>query len=132
MKYVIFTLQEMTPEQLKQNPITVHPNQQLDTDDGESNKGEEESFTSTEMSEQNSTSDIPPENTEEAKPTETSQVLTVLNKTILLHHEDDSSEDKSVAEIEPYTKNGEQILEKRTDSLPPTLKLKLKIKKWKG
>ena len=30
-KYVIFTLQEMTPEQLKkQNPITVHPNQKLD------------------------------------------------------------------------------------------------------
>ena len=34
MKYVIFTLQEMTPEQLKQNPITVHPNQKLDTDEG--------------------------------------------------------------------------------------------------
>ena len=30
MKYVIFTLQEMTPEQLKQNAITVHPNQKLD------------------------------------------------------------------------------------------------------
>ena len=29
MKYVIFTLQEMSPEQLKQNPITVHPNQNL-------------------------------------------------------------------------------------------------------
>ena len=29
MKYVNFTLKEMTPEQLKQNPITVHPNQNL-------------------------------------------------------------------------------------------------------
>ena len=29
MKYVNFTLKEMTPEQLKQNPITVHPNQKL-------------------------------------------------------------------------------------------------------
>ena len=26
MKYVNFTLQEMTPEQLKQNHITLHPN----------------------------------------------------------------------------------------------------------
>ena len=32
MKYVTFTLQEMTPEQLKQNPITVHPNQKLATE----------------------------------------------------------------------------------------------------
>ena len=32
IKYVNFTLQEMSPEQLKQNPITVHPNQKLDTD----------------------------------------------------------------------------------------------------
>ena len=34
MKYVIFTLQQMTAEQLKQNPITVHHNQKLDTDEG--------------------------------------------------------------------------------------------------
>ena len=34
MKYVNFTLKEMTPEQLKQNPITVHPNQKLDTEEG--------------------------------------------------------------------------------------------------
>ena len=43
MKYVNFTLQEMTPEQLKQNPITVHPNQKLDTEEGESNKDQQES-----------------------------------------------------------------------------------------
>ena len=36
MKYVIFTLLKMTPEQLNQNPITVHPNQKHDTDEGES------------------------------------------------------------------------------------------------
>ena len=36
---------------------------------------------------------------EESKPVETSQVLTVFNKSI--HHEDDSSDDKSVIEIEP-------------------------------
>ena len=44
--------------------------------------------------------------TEESKPTETSQVLMVFNKAI--HHEDDSSDDKSVIEIEPPEVNGEQ------------------------
>ena len=42
MKYVKFTLQEMTPEQLKQNPITVQ-HQKLDTEEGESNTDEQES-----------------------------------------------------------------------------------------
>ena len=32
----------MTPEQLKQTPITVHPNQKLDTEEGESNTDEQE------------------------------------------------------------------------------------------
>ena len=37
IKYVNVTLQEeMTPEQLKQNPITVHLNQKLDIEEGES------------------------------------------------------------------------------------------------
>ena len=58
----------MTPEQLKQNPITVHPNQKLDTEEGESktneqessrsNKEEEEYSTFLDMSKQNSESDI--------------------------------------------------------------------------
>ena len=43
MKYVNFTLQEMTPEQLEQNPITVHPNQKLNTEEQESNTNEQES-----------------------------------------------------------------------------------------
>ena len=43
MKYVNFTLQEKTPEQLKQNPITVHPNQKLVTEKGKSNTEEQES-----------------------------------------------------------------------------------------
>ena len=45
----------MTPEQLKKNPlkpiIKVHPNQELDIDEGESAKDEEESSTCTELSE---------------------------------------------------------------------------------
>ena len=58
----------MTPEQLKQNPITVHPNQKLDTEERESktneqessrsNKEEEEYSTFLDMSKQNSESDI--------------------------------------------------------------------------
>ena len=160
MKYVNFTLKEMTPEQMKINPIKpiikVNTNEELDTDEGESIE-EEEKFTTSEeltedeysifshMSNQNSESDINvddtqyPENphtfetlqihhtynttmhdkdnsihdeyntseiehtieietnedfgekiheTEESIPVETSQVLTVFNKTI--HHEDDS------------------------------------------
>ena len=83
----------MTPEQLEQNPITVHCNQKTDTDGGESTKDEEEFTTSQILTEEHSTSDISTETTEEAKATEISQALTVFNKTI--HHEDDSSEDKS-------------------------------------
>ena len=48
---------------------------------------------------------------EESIPVETSQVLTVFNKTI--HHEDDSSDDKSVIEIEPPKENGEQEIGKQ-------------------
>ena len=40
MKYVKFSLQEMTPEQIKQNPITVQ-HQKLDTEEGESNTDEQ-------------------------------------------------------------------------------------------
>ena len=125
MKYVIFTLQEMTPEQLKQNPITVHPNQRLDTDEEECNntKDEEEFTTCQELLEENSTSDIPTETTEESKPTETSQVLTVFNKTI--NHEYDSFEDKCVTEIEPNKENGEQNIGK--DDKLSTTNFEIKI-----
>ena len=47
---------------------------------------------------------------EEPIPVETSQVLTVFNKAI--HHEDDSSDDKAVIEIEPPKENGEQEIGK--------------------
>ena len=82
------------------------------------------------MSIENSTSDIPTEDTEDSKPTEAHQVHNVCNKST--HEEDDSFEDEHVTEIEPYTKNGENILEKRTNSLLPTLNSKLKTKKLKG
>ena len=49
--------------------------------------------------------------TEESIPVQTSQVLTIFNKAI--HHEDDSSYDKSVIEIEPPKENGEQEIGKQ-------------------
>ena len=74
MKYVNFTLQEVTPEQIKQNPITVHPNQKLDSEEGESstdeqestisNKQEEESSTFSDMSKQDSESDTSVDDTQ--------------------------------------------------------------------
>ena len=72
MKYVFFTLHRMTPEQMKMNPIKpiikVKTNEELDTEEGESNSDEQESTISNQeeeeystfshMSKQNSESDI--------------------------------------------------------------------------
>ena len=55
---------------------------------------------------------------------ETSQVLTVYNKAI--HHEDDSSDDKSVIEIEPPKENGEQEIGKQDKLHTTTFQIKLK------
>ena len=107
MKYVNFTLQQMTPEQMKQNPITVHPNQKLDIEEGESNTDEEEStisnkdeeeFTSSqELPEQYSTSDIPTKCTESRYIEIPQEVHTIFVKPT--HDEIDSSQDKSVTEF---------------------------------
>ena len=190
MKYVNFILKEMTPEQMKMNPIKpiikVKTNEELDTEEGESNtneqeftisnKEEEKYSTFSDMSKQDSESDInvdqtqhqensyTPETlqntttmhdiddsihdenntsedeniieietyedygekiheTEESIPTETSQVLTVFNKTI--HHEDDSSDDVSVIEIEPPQENGEQEIGKQDKLLTTTFQLEI-------
>ena len=54
IKYVIHHKHSMTPEQLKQKPfkpiIKVSINEELDTEEGESNTDEEESTTSTQIS----------------------------------------------------------------------------------
>ena len=201
IKYVIPHRHPMTPEQLKQKPfeeIFKNQHEKVDTDEGESTKIEEEDefitseelteeySTFSDMSKQDSESDISVHDTqdeqnpqtpelqihntynktmhdeddiihdqydtseneniaeietfehyrekiqesEESIPTETSQVLTVFNKAI--HHEDDSSDYKSVIEIDPPKENGEQEMENRTNSLLPHFKLKLKIEKLKG
>ena len=68
--------------------------------------------------------------TEESIPTETSQVLTVFNKTI--HHEDDSSDDKSVIEIEPSKENGEQEIRKQDKLLITTFQMEIENRKVEG
>ena len=203
MKYVNFTLKEMTPEQMKMNPIKpiikVNTNEELDTEEGESTKVQEEFTTSEEltedeystfsdMSKQESESDINIDHTqheqnthttetlqihniynttmhdkddiihdenitlgnentieietfehygekihetEESIPVETSQVLTVYNKTI--HNEDNSSDDKSVIEIEPPTReNGEQEIGKQDKLLTTTFQIEIENRKVEG
>ena len=68
--------------------------------------------------------------TEESIPTETSQVLTVFNKTI--HHEDDSSDDKSVIEIESPQENGEQEIGKQDKLLTTTFHIEIENRKVEG
>ena len=62
---------------------------------------------------------------EESISTETSQVLTVFNKAI--HHEDDSSDDKSVIEIESPKENGEQEIGKQDKLLTTTFQIEIEI-----
>ena len=186
IKYVIRNRHPMTPEQLKQHTldqIFKNPHEKVDTDEGESIEVEEISTTLSDMSKQDSESDInvddtqdeqnphTPEilqfhntynttmhdkdisthdeydtseeeviteietfqhygekihETEESKPTETSQVLMVFNKA--MYHEHDSSDDKSVIEIEPPKEYGEQEIGKQDKNS----KLRLKTKKLKG
>ena len=68
--------------------------------------------------------------TEKSIPTETSQVLTVFNKTI--HHEDDSSDDKSVIEIEPPQENGGQEIGKQDKLLTTTFQIEIENQKVEG
>ena len=145
-----------------QTNFQVKTNEELDTEEGESNtdeqestisnKQEEEYSTFSHMSKQDSESDIniddtsKEENTtetetfkhyeekihetEESMPTQTSQVLTVFNKAI--HHEDDSSDDKSEIEIEPPKENGEQEIGKQNELLTTKFQLEIENRKIEG
>ena len=68
--------------------------------------------------------------TEESIHVETSQVLTVFNKTI--HHEDDSSDDISVIEIEPPKENGEQEIGKQDKLLATKFQMEIENGKVEG
>ena len=68
--------------------------------------------------------------TEESIPVETSQVLTVFNK--MIHHEDDSSDDKSLIEIETPKENGEQEIGKQDKLLSTTFQIEMENRKVEG
>ena len=60
-------------------------------------------------------------------PTETSQVLTVFNKAI--HHEDDSSDDKSEIEIGPQKESVAQEIGKHSKRLTTTFQIEIENRK---
>ena len=140
MKYAIFTLQKTTPEQLKLSPLTVHPNQKLDTEEGESNrdeqestisnKGEEESSTLSDISKQNSESDINVADTQNQENSQTPETLEIYNVYSTTYHasicdEYDTSEDENITEIEPYEHYGKKIHETEESKLQKHLKVLL-------
>ena len=133
IKYVIHHRNPMTPEQLKQKLFEeIFKNQhdeKSDTDEGESTKVQEE-FTRSEelteeystfsdMSKQDSESDINIDDTQDEQKSHTPEILQIHNiynttmhdKDDLIHDEYDTSEDESITEIETYEDYGEKIHE---------------------
>ena len=108
-----------------QNNIRIHDNDDLIHD--ENSTSENENINEAETFEQ---FEEKIHETGESISTEASQVLTVFNKAI--HHEDDSSDAKSVIEVDPSKRMGSKKLENRTNSLLPHFKLKLKTDMLKG
>ena len=139
MKYVNFTLKEMTPEQMKINPIKpiikFQTNEELDIEEGESNTDEQESTISikdedeystfSDMSKQNSESDINIHDNQDEQISHTPETLQIHNtynttmhdKNALLHDEYDTSENENIIEIETYEHYGEKIHETE-ESIP--------------
>ena len=129
----------MTPEQMKMNPIKpvikVKTNEELDTEEGElntneqesiiSNKEEEEYSTFSDMSKQNSESDINVDDTQHQENLHTPEILqihniyntTIHDKDNFIHDEYDTSEDKNITEIETFEHYGEKIHETE-ESIP--------------
>ena len=129
MKYVNFTLKEMTPGQMKINPIKpiikVRTNEELDTEEGESNtneqeftisnKEEEKYSTISDMSKQDSESDINVDETQHQENSYTPETLqnntTMPDIDDLIHDENNTSEDENKIEIETIEQYGENIHE---------------------
>ena len=130
MKYVIHHTHPMTPEQLKQKPFEeIFKNQleKVDTDEGESSKVEEEYTTSEEystfsdMSKQDSESDINVDETQHQENSYTPETLqnniTIHDNDDLIHDENNTSENENTIEIETYEHHGEKIHETE-ESIP--------------
>ena len=139
MKYVNITLKEMTPEQMKMKPIKpiikVKTNEELDTEEGKSDTDEqgttisieeEEEFTTSEelteeystfsdMSKQDSESDINYDETQHQENSYTPETLqnntTIHDNDDLIHDENNTSENENIIEIETHKDYGENIHE---------------------
>ena len=133
MNYVNFTLKEMTPEQMKMNPIKpiikVKTNEELDTEEGESHTNEQESTISikeedeystfSHMSNQDSESDINVDDTQDQEISHTPETLqnhsmysiTMHGKDDVIHDEYDTSENENITEIETSEDYGEKLHE---------------------
>ena len=130
----------MTPEQLKQKPfeeIFKNQHEKVDTDEGEFTKVQEEFITSEEltegeystlsdMSKQDSESDINVDDTQHPENLHTPETLQIHNtynttmhdKDDLIHDEYETSEDENISEIETFEHYGEKIHE--TEGSIPT------------
>ena len=138
IKYVIHHRHPMTPEQLKQKPfqeIFKNQHENVDTDEGESTKVQEqfttseefteEYSTSSDMSKQDSESDITIDHTQDPENPHTLETLYIHNtynttmhdKDDLIQGEYDTSEDDNIAEIKTYEDYGEKIHETE-ESIP--------------
>ena len=109
MKYVFYTLLRMTPEQMKMNPIKpiikVKTNEELDTEEGESNTNEQESTLSikeedeystfSDISEQDSESNINVDDTQDEHNSQTPETLQIDNiNNTTMHDKDDLIHDE--------------------------------------
>ena len=137
IKYVIHHRHPMTPEQLKQKPfeeIFQNQHDKVDTEEEESTKVEEEFtsseelteeyFTFSDMSKQDSESDINVDDTQHPDILNTPelQIHNTYNTTMhdednLIHDEYDTSEDENTIEIETFEQYGEKIHETE-ESIP--------------
>ena len=131
IKYVIHHRHPMTPEQLKQKPfeeIFKNQHEKVDTDEGESIEEEEKSTISSDISKQDSESDINVDDTQDQENPQTLvtlQIHNVYNTTMhniddSIHDEYDTSEDENITEIETYEDYGEKIHETEESKLTET------------
>ena len=129
MKYLVHHRHTMTPEQHKQKPfeeIFKIQHEKVDTEEGESNEEEEEFTTSEEMTEdeystfsdmskQDSESDVNVDETQHQENSYTPETLqnntTMHDIDDLIHDENNTSEDENIIEIEAIEQYGEKIHE---------------------
>ena len=141
------TLHRMTPEQMKMNPIKpiikVKTNEELDTEQGESNtddqestisnKEEEEYSTFSDMSKQDSESDINIDDTQDEQNSHTPETLQIHNmynatmhdKDDLIHDEYDTSEDKNILKLKHLNTMGRKFMKQKSQYLQKHLKFLL-------